>query len=561
MGSPQNYVSSARRPPDVEDYIDMLRRYRSWIIGPAFAGLVISVVAAFLWPNTYVSQAVMRIMPQQVSERLLPSVVSTQMADRIGQMQQEILSRTSLQQLIQQPNLDLYKKQRDRLPMEDIVQDMRNKQIKIQMIADPAAQGDTRRPYASAFSIQFSYPDRYKAQAVVQALVTKFSDQNLTVQRNAADLTSNFLTDELKVTKGKLDTADAALTRFRMGNQGRLPDQLQANVQAQAQLQMRIAQIDDGLGRDQQDKLLLETHLRNVKNQINFASNNLEQAPSGQAAVKNQRLIDLNNRIAEARSNLAGLRQVYKDDYPDIQQFKARIATFEKERDDLEKVETQKDQAPKPAEAKPLNPLAQKGLEDLKNEYAMVMAQVSAKQADVESRVKTQGELNRTLTGYQSRIEGTTALEQQYLALQRDYNLAKSDYEDMMKRKGFSDTAKNLEEHKGGENLELLDPASLPEQPSEPNRWAIVGIGTMLGMMCGVVLAGAREVKNTALKNLKDVRTYTNLPVLSSIPLLENALLVRRKRRLFWLAWSSAIIFGTLAMSSSVYYYFFVGRT
>jgi len=48
------------------------------------------------------------------------------------------------------------------------------------------------------------------------------------------------------------------------------------------------------------------------------------------------------------------------------------------------------------------------------------------------------------------------------------------------------------------------------------------------------------------LKNLKDVRAYTNLPVLSSIPLLENALLVRRKRRLFWLAWSSAIIIGRL---------------
>jgi hypothetical protein len=47
------------------------------------------------------------------------------------------------------------------------------------------------------------------------------------------------------------------------------------------------------------------------------------------------------------------------------------------------------------------------------------------------------------------------------------------------------------------------------------------------------------------------------LPVLSSIPLLENALLVRRKRRLFWLAWSSAIIIGSIAMSGSAYYYYF----
>jgi uncharacterized membrane protein YgdD (TMEM256/DUF423 family) len=75
--------------------------------------------------------------------------------------------------------------------------------------------------------------------------------------------------------------------------------------------------------------------------------------------------------------------------------------------------------------------------------------------------------------------------------------------------------------------------------------------------MVGIVLAAAKEVKNTSLKNLKDVRAYTNLPVLSSVPLLENALLVRRKRRLFWLAWSSAFIIGSIAMSGSMYYHFF----
>ena len=70
-------------------------------------------------------------------------------------------------------------------------------------------------------------------------------------------------------------------------------------------------------------------------------------------------------------------------------------------------------------------------------------------------------------------------------------------------------------------------------------------------------MAGIKEMKDTSLKNLKDVRAYTNLPVLSSIPLLENALLVRRKRRLFWLAWSAAVIIGTVAMSGSMYYYYF----
>ena len=96
MAAAQNFVTVTRRPPDVEDYIDMLRRYRSWLIGPMFAGLVIAVVVAFLWPDTYVSQAVMRITPQQISDRLVPTVVNMQMQQRLQQMQQEILSRGSL---------------------------------------------------------------------------------------------------------------------------------------------------------------------------------------------------------------------------------------------------------------------------------------------------------------------------------------------------------------------------------------------------------------------------------------------------------------------------------
>ena len=90
-----------------------------------FAGLVAAVVVAFLWPDTFISTAVMRITPQQVPERLVPSAISTQMAERLSSMQQEILSRSSLSELIQRPALDLYKKDRARKPMEDVVEEMR----------------------------------------------------------------------------------------------------------------------------------------------------------------------------------------------------------------------------------------------------------------------------------------------------------------------------------------------------------------------------------------------------------------------------------------------------
>ena len=145
MAGGSNYVTVSRRPPDIEDYIDMVRRYRSWIIGPMFAGLVISVVVAFLWQDTYVSTAVMQITPQQISSRLVPSDYSTEMQDRLNQMQQEILSRGSLGELIQRPSLDLYPKDRLKRPLEDVVQDMRNNDITIRMVELPVTAVDMVR--------------------------------------------------------------------------------------------------------------------------------------------------------------------------------------------------------------------------------------------------------------------------------------------------------------------------------------------------------------------------------------------------------------------------------
>jgi polysaccharide chain length determinant protein (PEP-CTERM system associated) len=558
MASPQNYVNVSRRPPDIEDYIDMLRRYRSWIIGPMFAGLALSVVVAFMWPDTYISQAVMRITPQQVPENLIPSVLSTQMTERLNQMQQEILSRTSLQEIIQRPSLDLYKRERQRLPLEDIIQDMRNKYIKIQMMETPSSSGERR--LASAFLIQFSYSDRYKAQQVVRELVTKFTEQNVTVQRNQATLTTSFLADELKTAKESLDSKDADIGKFKSVNQGRLPEQLPANVQALQGLRMELNQINEAINRDNQEKMFLESTLQSLKNQTAFISSNLEDTLTSQtSAVKNERLIRLNQAIQEGKSNLAGLKQTFTEDHPDIKTLQARLGALEKERDDLEKLETERAAtAPAdPAPRKVTNPQMQKSLQDVQVQTAAVQVRIQATTMDIEARTRQRADVEKQITSIQSRIEMSPPLEQQYAGLLRDAELARQNYSEMVKRREASATAQNLEEHKAGQNLEVLDPASLPEAPAEPNRLAIAGVGTMLGLVAGIMLAGGREVKNTTLKNLKDIRAYTNLPVLSSIPLLENALLVRKKRRLFWLAWSSAIIIGSIAMSSSAYYYYF----
>lgn len=522
-----------------------------------FAGLVASVVVAFFWPDTFISTAVMRITPQQVPERLVPSNISTQMAERLSAMQQEILSRSSLAELIQKPALDLYKRDRSRKPMEDIIEQMR-KDVRITVLDVPSAQ--TRNRPTSAFQIAFAYPDRYKAQAVVRDLVTKFTEQNITVLRNQASLTTSFIGDELKSAKDSLDRLDTEITQFKTENQGRLPEQLQSNLQSLNATQSQLASVGEAINRNGQEKLMLETQLQNLRNQTSYINANMEDTVGGSQSVKNERLIQLNRAILDTETGLAAALEIYKPEHPDIRSGKKRLEVLKRERDNLAKEEEQQNLNRGTETRRVVNPQMARALEDIKSAIAVTQASIQAKNFDIEERVKQQTGLNRQVQAYQARIEVSPANEQKYISLLRDYGIGKSKYEELSRKSEISETAQNLEERKAGENLEVLDPASLPEQPAEPNRLLIASIGTGLALIMGICLAGMKEMKDTSLKNLKDVRTYTNLPVLCSVPLLENALLLRRKRRLFWLAWSSAIILGTIAMSGSMYYYYF-GRS
>src|SRR5271168_2826958 len=125
MATPSNYVAISRRALDMEDYIDVARRHIGWILGPTFFGLVVATVVAFMMQNVYVSQAVMRITPSQISENIVASTINQRLTSRIQQMQQEILSRTSLSAIITDPRLDLYKPERASKPIEDVIETMK----------------------------------------------------------------------------------------------------------------------------------------------------------------------------------------------------------------------------------------------------------------------------------------------------------------------------------------------------------------------------------------------------------------------------------------------------
>jgi polysaccharide chain length determinant protein (PEP-CTERM system associated) len=545
---PVDNSTATRRPMDVEDYIDIVRRHRSWILGPAFAFLVAGVVIAFMWPDTYVSTAVIKVVPPQVPEALVQTNLNQDMTNHVMSMAQSILSRSNLTNMIN--TLNLYPKERAREPMEDIIEQMQSKDVKIGGV-DQQVVG---REAVTAFQISFRYSNRLIAQKVCEDIVSRFVSQNVQERSQASRSTTEFLEGQFDDARKKLEEAEQRLSEFRIKNLGRLPDQMNSNQTQLSSMQMQMATLDAAISRINQDKLLSENQLRILKDRYNSIrqATGADQSPA--AADANDRLADKERQIVSLENTLAILRERYKDSYPDVQRAMGLLAQARKDRDALVK-----QRADKPADAAATGPRPATGnreLMDLDADIRRIEGEIAAKDLELKDRQKEMAQLSESIKNLETRIEGVPVGEKEYTDLLRDRDLAREQYDDMNARKNKSEIATKLENTRQGETLDILDPASLPQTPTEPKRPVIIAVATSLGFAVGFLLAGAREMKDASLKNLKDVRAYTKLPILGSIPLLENDLVVRRRRRLSWLAWSTACLLGAMIISGSVLYYY-----
>lgn len=547
----QDTFAVPRRSMDVEDYIDILRRHKSWIVGPIFAGLVASVVGVYLWDDTYLSSTTIKVIPQQVPEDYVKSNVNQQLSERIGAMAQNVLSRAVLTTLIQ--NLELYPRDRNRLPMDDLVENMR-KSVQISNVGTYASSGTTKA--VPAFEISYKYTDRFKAQRVVADLASKFIDQSVRERTISSQGTQGLLRDEWERSRKELADLDNKVAAFRSRNQGHLPDEVQSNLQQLNALQSRLSTINGAISRVSQEKLMLETQARIYKEQL---ASSREPAPQVEqyvaATPRSERLVEAEREVERLDHNLTQLRDHYKDSYKGVQDAVTLLSNAKKKRDQIAK-EEEANKRPAAAARAAANPNLQHEQRDLDAAMKRAESQIQAKDLEAEDYRRELMSVNNSLKMYQGRIEGVPMSEKEYAELTRDRDMAKAKFADLDSKMTRSSMADEMEKRKFGESLEILDTASLPKTPVEPKRPMVIGIGTLGGLFAGLLLAGAREVKDSSLKNLKDVRAYTQLPILGSIPLLENDLVVKRRRRIAWLGWSFAALGGVALMAGSVIYYY-----
>ena len=534
-------ISVPRRAMDFEDYIDILRRNFLWILGPAFAGLVISTVVAFSMQDVYISSALIRIVPQQIPDTLVQNVSSQQLADHINAMAENILSRNTLTNLIN--TYHLYRNELKSMPLEDVINGMKGKAIIIRPTAGVANLSGRNLP---AMQVGFIYNDPRTAKAVCDDLVGRFLSQNTEDTMQSQEQASSFLKDEFTRAKRELDDLNQKLVDFRAKNAGRLPEEMELNAQQMNALSSRAGSLTEALNRNGEQRMMLESAMRAAKDRMNIIK---DVNPGVQA--RNAHVSQLDAQIGGLQMQIEDMKDRYTESFPDLQRARQQLALLQKQREQVAKQN--------PANVEPSavdDPGRARERLEAQAQIDTLQTQMKANAMEADEIHKEIGQVNGALQVYQGRLQAVPAGEKEYTELIHDRDIARAHYDELEGKVEKAHLSMSMERRKEGETLEILDPASLPTAPAAPKRTTYIAMGPGIGIVLGIIIAGVREVKDTSLKNLKDARLYTQLSILGSIPLLENDLVVQRRKQIMWVGWATATLAGLAIMAISVAHYY-----
>jgi len=502
-----------------DDYMAILRR-RLWaLVIPAFVGPVLAfLVTLFLTPD-YTSESLILIEQPKVPESFVKSVVTSDLVGRLATMEEQILSRTRLQPIIER--YGLYRNELRRgVPMEDVIDEMR-KAISVTSVdfANPATPGTgSKKPGGKnetvpGFIISFTGESPRLAQQVCSDLTSMFMEENLHQREQRAQGTTTFLHTQLEEAKAKLDEADAKLADFKRRNIGVLPDEQQTNLQVLGSLNTQLASVTEDLNRAHQEKIYAESML----NQQLAA---WKAAQGGASDSQNQ---TLQQQLTKLQDYLVALEAHYTDDHPDVIKTKADIAQLQKENEE-QAVHKDKPED-KAAQAKP----SEAGVEPVS--VQQLRAVIREQDERIRQKSADQERIQHEINSYQGRLQISPAVEQQFKDITRDYQTALQFYNGLLAKTDESQMSTDLERRQEGEQFQVLDSANLPQDPSFPIWWQFALGGLGAGLLIGLAIILVQELRDKAIRDERDIELYLDLETLALVPSIERK--NGRKPRIF----------------------------
>ena len=477
---------------------------RRWLILiPLALGVALTPLLARYAPKRYRSEALILVIAQQVPDNYVKPTVSQSVEERLPSITSQILSRSKLERIIQE--MDLYKAERARLVMEDVVERMRQ-----DVTTSPAAKN------VDSFRVGYVSDNAEQARKVTERLASLYIDQNNFDRKAQADRTSDFLQTQLAVAKQRLIEQEKKLEDYRKRHAGQMPSQMQGNLQAIQNLILQLQSLNESASRAQLSRLLIDRQLADAEAvpDVPVAPASPPSLPGG--ASETTAPLSTAQELQLARARRAALLQSLTAEHPVIVRLERTIAEL------IVRLEREAPVSPATATATRETPLSpaeaarQNKIRDLKAQLAVLDYQLGVNRNDV-------ARLNATIADYQAKVDAVPTRESELVELTRDYSTMQAAYASLLMKSQESAIAANLEDRKIGEQFQILDEASRPERPyNQRERQAIMASGAVAGLVLGLLVVGLLEYRDSSFRRGEEVLETLSLPVLASIPVMRS---------------------------------------
>jgi len=474
----------------LSDVKRVLRRYW-WILPITTISLgAIGWGATLVLPKKYTSQTMVLVEQPTVGPDYVKPVVTVDLNRRLAAMQEQVLSRTRLQPIIEK--FSLYPSDRDRVHIDELVERLRGA-VEIKPMAPTPGTESRQMP---GFYVDVTFDSPRTAQQICTEITSMILAQNAEDRQKQVKVTTNFLSQQLEEAKQSLDAQDAKLAQFKRQYLGELPEEEQTNLSILMGMNAQLEANTQALSRAQQDKAFTESVLS--QQEANWKASQVGQNPE----TAEQQLNTLQDQ-------LTNLQARYTSEYPDVIKLKNQIEELKKQ------LAVPKNNGPVEGKS-PASTSEPPQIQQLR-------AKLRQDEINITDLTQRQSQIQEQIRELQGRVQASPMVEQQFKELTRNYQTALDFYNDLLKKRQSAGVAGDLESQQQSEQFRVYDPPSLPDQPSFPKKIVFIGDGLGSGLALGLGILFLIAASDKSLHNERDVELALKLPVLVLVPTLDLA--------------------------------------
>lgn len=346
--------------------------------------------------------------------------------------------------------------------------------------------------------LQISYrsSDKKMAATVVDSLIKNYLENDIRANRAEVVSAREFISKELPEVEAKVRQAEVSLRQFKEKNRVvELQQEAKTSIANQSDLADQIIKTEATLV-DTSSKIISLQNQLGLNSQKAIALNALSQSK----AV--QQLLD---EFRSSQNKLAVERIRFSDEHPTIIDLADKVQVLRQQLQ--QRIIQTLGGAPQGLNERDLN------LDSLKQNLIAELVKLEVERTGLSNRIST---LSNALTLYKQRASSLPRLEQNQSQLERDLQVARQTYEQLLRR--FQEV--QVIENKTVGNARVVSQALVTDDPVSPKIALNLALGGFLGIILAVGAALMLEALDGTVRTLEEAQELLGYPLLGTIPRL-----------------------------------------